>query len=194
MSKTDLIKKGAMGIMKRSEVIEMRELALQYYAKARIILTDEEKANIEVADLGLGMVKTVGLEIVTYINTERVCAKEMVLIPHQVCPEHRHVPTDGNEGKEETFRCRYGKVYLYTDTNKNAKKEDVSIPLPPTDVTVFDETILLPGQQFTIMPGTLHWFAAGEDGAVISEFSTRSTDETDWFTDKRIVREPKVEE
>jgi D-lyxose ketol-isomerase len=183
-----------MGIMKRSEVIEMRELALQYYAKAGIILTDEEKANIEVADLGLGMVKTVGLEIVTYINTERVCAKEMVLIPHQVCPEHRHVPTDGNEGKEETFRCRYGKVYLYTDTNKNAKKEDVSIPLPPTDVTVFDETILLPGQQFTIMPGTLHWFAAGEEGAVISEFSTRSTDETDWFTDKRIVREPKVEE
>ena len=180
--------------MKRAEVIEMRELALQYYAKAGIILTDEEQANIEVADLGLGMVKKVGLEIVTYINTERVCAKEMVLIPYQVCPEHRHVPTNGNEGKEETFRCRYGKVYLYTDTNKSAKKEDVSIPLPPTDVTVFDETILLPGQQFTIMPGTLHWFAAGEEGAVISEFSTKSTDETDWFTDKRIVREPKVEE
>ena len=94
--------------MKRAEVIEMRELALQYYAKAGIILTDEEQANIEVADLGLGMVKKVGLEIVTYINTERVCAKEMVLIPYQVCPEHRHVPTNGNEGKEETFRCRYG--------------------------------------------------------------------------------------
>ena len=43
------------------------------------------------------------------------------------------------------------------------------------------------------MPETLHWFQAGEDGAVVSEFSTRSTDETDVFTDKRIVRETKIE-
>ena len=178
--------------MKRSEVIEMRELALQYYAKAGIILTEEEKANIEVADLGLGMVKNVGLEIVTYINTERVCAKEMVLIPHQVCPEHRHVPTNGNEGKEETFRCRYGKVYLYVEGE--GKREDVKAKIPPTPVSVFHEIILNPGEQYTIMPETFHWFQAGEDGAVISEFSTMSTDETDVFTDTRIVRAPKIED
>ena len=180
-------------MMKQSEVREMQNAALEYYKKAGIVLTEKEKENIEVADLGLGMVRKVGLEIVTYINTERVCAKEMVLLPHQVCPEHKHVPTNGLAGKEETFRCRWGKVYLYTDTNKNAKKEDIHIPLPPTDVSVFDETILLPGDQFTIMPETLHWFAAGDEGAVISEFSTRSTDETDWFTDPRLVREPKIE-
>ncbi len=179
--------------MKKELVAEYRKKAAEFYKKANIVMTEEELANIEVADLGLGMIDKVGLEIVTYINTDRVCAKEMVLTPFQVCPEHRHVPTNGQDGKEETFRCRYGKVYLYTDTDKNAKKEDVSIPLPPTDVTVFHETILYPGQQFTIMPGTLHWFAAGEDGAVISEFSTHSTDETDYFTDKRIVRLPTEE-
>ena len=178
--------------MKRSEVIEMQELALQYYAKAGIVLTDEEKANIEVADLGLGMVKTVGLEIVTYINTERVCAKEMVLIPHQVCPEHRHVPTNGNEGKEETFRCRYGKVYLYVEGE--GKREDVKAKIPPTTVSVFHEIILNPGEQYTIMPETFHWFQAGADGAVISEFSTMSTDETDVFTDERLVRAPKIDD
>ena len=180
--------------MKRNEVNEIRALALEYYKKAGIILTEEEKARIEVADFGLDNVKSVGLEIVTYINTDRVCAKEMVLLPYQTCPEHKHVSTNGNAGKEETFRCRYGKVYLYTDTNKSAKKDDINAPIPETDVTVFDETILLPGQQFTIMPETLHWFCAGEDGAVVSEFSTRSTDETDVFTDKRIVREPKIED
>ena len=31
-------------------------------------------------------------------------------------------------------------------------------------------------------------------GAVISEFSTRSTDETDVFTDKTLVRETKIED
>ena len=135
----------------------------------------------------------VGLQLVTYINTDRVCAKEMVLLPHQVCPEHRHVPTNGADGKEETFRCRYGKVYLYTATAQNTDSTAISLPLPPTEVTVFSETILLPGEQFTIYPGTLHWFAAGDEGAVISEFSTHSTDETDFFTDKRIVRMPTIE-
>ena len=180
--------------MKKSELNEMRAIALEYYKKAGIILSETEKENIEVADFGLGMVKQVGLEIVTYINTDRVCAKEMVLLPYQTCPEHKHVPTNGNEGKEETFRCRFGKVYLYTDADKIAKKEDIHAPIPDTDVTVFAETILLPGEQFTIMPGTLHWFCAGKDGAVISEFSTRSTDETDYFTDKRIVRAPEIED
>ena len=50
------------------------------------------------------------------------------------------------------------------------------------------EIVLGPGDQWTIPPDTLHWFQAGDDGAVVSEFSTRSRDETDVFTDPRIVR------
>ena len=178
--------------MKKSEVNEMRSLALEYYKKAGIILTEEEKANIEVADLGLGMVKQVGLEIVTYINTERVCSKEMVLIPYQTCPEHMHVPTNGKEGKEETFRCRYGKVYLYVPGE--GRREDIQGRIPGTEVSIFHEIVLEPGDQYTLMPETWHWFQAGADGAVISEFSTRSTDETDIFTDKRLVRAPHIED
>ncbi|MBR5124412.1 MAG: D-lyxose/D-mannose family sugar isomerase, partial [Clostridia bacterium] len=103
--------------MKRSEIAERQALALEYFDKAHIILTEEEKANMEVADFGLGMVADVGLQLVVYVNTDRVCAKEMVLLPGQCCPEHRHVPTNGQDGKEETFRCRYGRVYLYTDAD-----------------------------------------------------------------------------
>ncbi len=169
---------------------EIKARALEYYKKASIVLTEAEVEAMEVADFGLGMTEKVGLELVVYVNTDRVCAKEMVLLPHQCCPEHRHVETNGQPGKEETFRCRYGRVYLYTDTDKSAKADDISIPLPPSDVTVFRETILNPGEQFTIMPGTLHWFAAGDEGAVISEFSTHSTDETDVFTDPKIKRIP----
>lgn len=50
------------------------------------------------------------------------------------------------------------------------------------------EMVLLPGEQYTIMPNTKHWFIAGDEGAVISEFSTHSTDETDIFTDENIIR------
>jgi D-lyxose ketol-isomerase len=48
--------------------------------------------------------------------------------------------------------------------------------------------VLRPGDQHTIPPDTLHWFKAGDEGAVVSEFSTQSRDETDVFTDPRIRR------
>ena len=178
--------------MKRSDYEKQVKKALEYYEKAGIVLSNAEKQNIEVIDLGLGMVEKVGLQLLTYINTERVCAKEMVLIPYQTCPEHKHVPTNGQAGKEETFRCRYGKVYLYVSGEGN--QADIQARLPETEVSVFHEVILNPGEQYTIMPETWHWFQAGPDGAVISEFSTRSTDETDVFTDKRLVRAPKIED
>ena len=66
--------------------------------------------------------------------------------------------------------------------------------LPNTKTTVYHEIILEPGEQYTIMPNTKHWFQAGDSGAIISEFSTTSTDETDVFTDERIVRETQIDE
>ena len=174
--------------MKRSEMENCVARALDFYEKAGIVLTPEEKANIEVADFDLGRVNEVGLQLLTYINTDRVCAKEMVLFPGQTCPEHWHVETNGQPGKEETFRCRYGEVYLYVEGEGD--KENILGTIPSTNVS---EIHLLPGQQYTILPGTKHWFQGGSNGAVISEFSTHSTDETDVFTDKTIVRMPTIE-
>lgn len=178
--------------MKRATYEAQVKKALEYYDKAGIILSEEEKKNIEVADFGLDMIDELGLQLLIYVNTERVCAKEMVLTPYQTCVEHMHVPTNGQPGKEETFRCRYGKVYLYV--TGEGKKEDIQARLPKSDVTVFHEIVLYPGDQYTLMPETWHWFQAGEEGAVVSEFSTRSTDDTDIFTDKRIVRAPKIDD
>lgn len=178
--------------MKRKDFELRVETALGFYEKAGIVLTESEKKNIEVADFGLDNVEKVGLQLLTYINTEKVCAKEMVMTAGQTCPEHKHVPTNGMSGKEETFRCRFGKVYLYV--SGEGEKESVKAKIPETDVSVFHEVVLNPGEQYTIMPETLHWFQAGEDGAIISEFSTRSTDETDVFTDKRIIRETQIED
>ena len=178
--------------MTRKQYNDQVALALEYYAKASIVLTDEEKSNVEIADFGKNNLDEIGLQLVTYINTERVCAKEMVLLPGQTCPEHKHIPTGSMQGKEETFRCRFGEVYLYVEGEKNVA--EIKGKIPPTDVTVFHEIVLKPGEQYTIMPETLHWFQAGKEGAVISEFSTRSTDATDIFTDSTIVRETIIED
>ena len=128
------------------------------------------------------------------MNTERCCAKEMVLFPRQTCPEHRHAPLPGYPGKEETFRCRYGTVYLYVE----GEPADSPLAKPPAGseayYTVWHEIVLREGDQYTMMPDTWHWFQAGEDGAVVSEFSTKSLDETDIFTDPRIRRIPEIED
>src|SRR5512141_306794 len=107
---------GTGGVMLTAgQVSAAREQARGYLEAAGIVLTPEESARIEVADFGLGELDSTGLELVTYVNTERVCAKELVLFPHQTCPEHRHPPVGAEPGKEETFRCRWGTVYLYVE-------------------------------------------------------------------------------
>jgi D-lyxose ketol-isomerase len=50
------------------------------------------------------------------------------------------------------------------------------------------DVALEPGDQYTILPDTLHSFQAGAEGAIVSEFSTTSRDGLDVFTDPEIVR------
>jgi D-lyxose ketol-isomerase len=168
------------------------ERAVWMMTEAGIVITPEERARIEVADFGLGELEETGLEVLTYVNTERVCAKEIVMFPHQTCPEHWH-PTKGSKlGKEETFRCRWGTVYLYVPgtpaTTPSARPPQSSAAY----YTARREVCLRPGDQYTLMPDTKHWFQAGPEGAIVSEFSTRSTDDEDQFTDPRIRRAPEI--
>jgi len=177
--------------MKPKDKEKARVAALGLLKKARIVLTRSEKDTLEAADLGLGDIRHVGLEVVVYENNDRYCAKEIVLLPRQVCPEHKHPPINHrNQGKQETFRCRWGVVYLYVAGDRT--------PLPKARVparykrhlTVWHEIVLHPGDQYTIPPNGQHWFQAGDKGAVVSEFSSTSTDGRDVYSDPRIRRVP----
>ena len=164
---------------------EAQLYAVDRLAEAGIVLTPEEREAVEVVDFGLSRLAETGLQLVVYVNTDRYCAKELVLRPGQTCPEHRHPPFEGTPGKEETFRCRSGLVYLYVEGEPS--REPACKP-PPGTYTVGREIELRPGMQHTIPPGTLHWFQAGPEGAVVSEFSTTSRDELDDFTDENVLR------
>ncbi|HWE83079.1 MAG TPA: hypothetical protein VG265_15620, partial [Gaiellaceae bacterium] len=92
---------------------EAREYAAEQLRLAGVVLGSDELEEIEIADFGLGRFEELGLHVLEYVNTDRYCAKELVLRPNQLCPEHRHPPFDGTPGKEETFRCRRGRVHLH---------------------------------------------------------------------------------
>ncbi len=169
---------------------EARSRTIDMLSRSGIVLTEEEQSQVEVADMGLGELHLCGLQLITYVNTDRYCAKDLVLLPRQTCPEHRHPPLGpNNPGKMETFRCRWGKVYLYVEGTPAASPKTKPPVGSETYYTVFHEVELRPGEQYTIPPNTLHWFQAGDDGAVVSEFSSMSRDESDLFTDPRIRRD-----
>ena len=151
----------------RGEQRQAQAYAAAQLAACGVVLTDGERDAIEVADVGLSRLREQGLMVLVYVNTDRYCAKELVLYPGQTCPEHRHPPFDGMPGKEETFRCRRGLVTLRVAD---------------------EEVVLRPGEQLTIPPDTLHSFAAGPEGAVVSEFSSTSRDDLDVFTDPNVQR------
>ncbi|WP_139785556.1 D-lyxose/D-mannose family sugar isomerase [Cytobacillus gottheilii] len=177
----------------REEYDQIKRETLEYFERAKIVLTDEEKEKLEIADFGLNRIRELGLQLIEYINTDRCCAKDLILLPRQTCPEHLHPPVGDSPGKEETFRCRFGTVYLYVSGPKTEHPKAV-LPADKKDTfTVWNEIILNPGEQYTLFPNTPHWFQAGEEGAIVSEFSTKSTDENDIFTDQSIVRIPVVE-
>jgi D-lyxose ketol-isomerase len=178
-------------VIERLTIDDARRRAVALLARAGITLTEEECARIEVADFGLGRLGREGLQLLTYVNTDRYCAKELVLFPGQTCPEHRHPAVGTEPGKMETFRCRWGLVRLYVE----GVPAQAPGAHPPSDsakyYTVARELVLAPGEQFTIPPDTRHWFQAGAEGAVVSEFSSTSRDELDVFTDPRVVRVPR---
>lgn len=175
--------------MKKEERTRIQERAFHLLRKAHIAITDREKSNLEVADCGYADIHRLGLQVVVYVNNDRYCAKELALLPRQMFPEHRHPPIDKkNPGKRETFRCRWGEVYLYVEGDA-AREPRAEVPEEYRKfLTVWQEIVLKPGDQYTVESDTNHWFQAGDEGAVVSEFSSTSCDERDLFTDPNVQR------
>jgi D-lyxose ketol-isomerase len=170
------------------ERAHVRNQALDYLRRAGIVIRPDEAEAMEVAEFALGEVETTGLEIIVYVNNDRYCAKELVLLPGQICPQHRHPVVDGKPGKQETFRCRWGEVYLYVPGDPTPDPKGKPPAHRAEHYTVWHEVLLRPGSQYTLPPNTWHWFQGGPNGAIVSEFSSTSTDEADEFVDPQIQR------
>ena len=166
-----------------------RDRFLSMLKSAGIAITPAESRQVELAGFGLDDFEVEGLGLIVYENNPRYCAKELIMLPGQTCPQHRHPPVGDDPGKMETFRCRAGKVFLYLDgTDERGRASCQPPPGKEAFYTVWREVVLSPGEQHTIPPNTWHWFQAGSDGAIVSEFSSTSRDEADVFADPAIRR------
>jgi D-lyxose ketol-isomerase len=174
--------------MKQMDRAEIRAKAVELARKAGIVITDSERDQIQIIDYGLDPIDPqLSFQILIYVNNDRYCAKELIMFPGQTCAEHRHPPFLGTPGKQETFRCRYGTVYLYVPGEPTPNPK-ATIPAGREEhFTVWHEIVMKPGDQYTLMPDTLHWFQAGPEGGIISEFSSPSRDDYDILTDPTLA-------
>ena len=175
----------------RSQVQSAQERAAQMLAQAGITITPEERRNIEVAEFGLGELEKTGLELVVYINTERYCAKELVLFPARPAPSiaiRRLQAALARWKPSAAAGDMYGYMWLehppLSSMATHRGKRSLLHRLP-RDRALSRRTVHHLARYPALVPGR------GE-GAIVSEFSSPSHDESDFFTDPRIRRIPEI--
>jgi D-lyxose ketol-isomerase len=177
----------------RAQYEDTRRRAGELIVRAGILARQDELERIEVVDLGLGELEQTGLQILTLVNTGEIGVKVLVLFPNQIFAQHKHPPLGDYPGKEETFRCQWGELYLYMPGKPTLAPQAHLPEHRKHTYTVWQETILRPGDQVTSPPNTFHWFQAGPEGAVVWSFSSCATDVQDVFTDPDVRRVTAIE-
>ena len=176
----------------RAQARAARERAAGLLTRAGVVVRPNELDRIEVVDLGLSELQQTGLQILTLVDTPHIAVKLLVLFPGQTFAQHKHPPLGDYPGKEETFRCQWGELYLYTAGDPMLHPRASPPAHRAHTYTVWHESILAPGEQRTCAPDTFHWFQAGPAGAVVWSYSSRATDVQDVFTDPEVQRVTRV--
>ena len=167
----------------RAQYEDAHRRAAEMIGNAAVAVRPDELDDVRVLDFGLGEFEQIGLQIFRLVNSPTLTVKLLVLLPGQICPQHRHVPFDASPGKEETFRCEWGEAYVMLPGEPTAAPRAHVPEHRRKCFTSWCETVLRPGEQITSPPDTPHWFQAGPEGAVIWTFETKSTDAADVFSD-----------
>lgn len=172
---------------------EARQKAAELMRQAGLVLRPEELEKMDTADFGLSDLWVEGAQIVSLFETEKVAARVIALFPHQTEPEHLHPAGEDAPGKEETLRVISGRLLLYVEGNDTMTHGRI----PQKNAryyTCHHELVLLPCDTVTLVPGSRHWFQAGEEPTVFYTMSTAARDLEDVFTNPDVVRATRVRE
>jgi D-lyxose ketol-isomerase len=180
-------------LITRAQQQAARRQAAEMIRQAGMTITDAEADSIEVVDFGLSNLDKEGVQVLTWVQTDRISVKVLAMLPNQTEPEHWHPPVEDDPGKEETIRVIAGTVYFYV-AGEDSLNEGFIVEGKDDCYTMRREIVMKPGDQLTLAPGEKHWFQARDDGAVMYSFSTIARDALDQFTDPNIVRITKVVE
>lgn len=177
----------------RSQQRDLQQRAARLCEKAGVVLTEEERARIEVADFGLGFPEREGAQIFTFVQTNRYAAKIIALLPGQSLPEHWHPPVGDDPGKQETIRVAWGTLFVGVAGPRVALHGRIPAG-KEAFYTLRYEVVLGPAGSRTFDPGEKHWFQGGPEGVLVYSFSSVVRDVRDGFTDPAVERITRIQE
>ncbi len=168
--------------MDTSQIKVVTDKAKALIKRSGLILSEHDWQQFAVNDFGLGDIYREGLLFVDILRSDRLRITVIVLLPHQSIPQHRHPSYDTESGKEETLRVLYGHTQVFIEGTQN----NTHAPIPSEKeayYTVKHKIALDAGQQYTVPPGTKHWFQAGPEGSVNMTFQNRVDETKNIFDD-----------
>jgi D-lyxose ketol-isomerase len=164
-----------------NKIKAVQEQVYGLIAKSGLVLTENERTQLAINDLGLGDINKEGFAFVDILRTQRLRITLIVLLPNQTLPQHVHPPYEGEIGKEETLRVLYGHTKVFVEGESPTTAE---IPEGKEQYyTARQEFALDAGEQYTVLPGIKHWFQAGPEGSVNMTFQNRVDETRNLFDD-----------
>lgn len=154
------------------------DVAIQAYkellAHYGVPFTETLEANFWVAEFGLGDFENTGMGGVFWVNDgeHKYFGHEIYLLPGQMIPEHKHVPTEGFPAKFESWMVRNGSAYNFSEVGE-ATPNAPTIPASQAPTTVSKNFVLQEvGPVINLKEeGTFHFLMAGDEGAIITEYA-----------------------
>ncbi len=141
----------------------------------------ETRKNLWVSDYGTGQFTKLGLGAHMFINQEKdhYMLMDLFLLPHQMLPEHWHLPAENNPAKREGWLVRSGKSYIggIGDDNLTAHPEVVIPNCHMQGTTMTKHVVPATEGEFVGLAEieSRHWQFGGPEGAIITEVATIHT-------------------
>ncbi len=130
--------------------------------------------NLWVADFNSNKFTEVGVGGYVFVNDNKYgySSCELLLLPGQILPEHKHVATEICGPKMETWAFRHGSV---VSIKEGGETPGIQERLPESVVhSRLEENLGTGDVSGTTVEAGWHWMKAGPEGAVFTEYSTYS--------------------
>lgn len=171
----------------RAEWNRLQEQSAELIGEAKVGVSAEELARMDVADFGLSDIYVEGAQITPLLDTEKLAVRVLVQLPGQTEPEHWHEAVGNILGKEETLRVIRGTLLIYTQGQDSVRLGRI----PSRNAAYYtcrEEHVLHENESMTFQPGEKHWFQAYGEPVVFYSISTTAMDARDPFTNPNVVR------
>ena len=143
-----------------------------------------------VVDFGLGDFENVGMGGIFWYNdpVNGYFGHDIYLLPHQMIPEHYHLPAEGIQAKHESWLVREGSIFNFGKGGELTDQVKAMLPKSQLDanaITCFNFEELHVGdlRSLTALEDR-HFMMGGENGAIVTEFGSYHSMQGLNFTNK----------